>query len=57
MSEQRQQLVEELKTLIEQDVTAVKDQVDHIKNQFYRLYHEEIEIAKKAAMDAAEAAG
>ena len=57
MSEQRQQLVEELKTLIEQDVTAVKDQVEHIKNQFYRLYHEELEVAKKAAMDAAEAAG
>ncbi len=57
MSEQRQQLVEELKQLIEADVTAVKDQVEHIKSQFYRLYHEEMEAAKKAAMDAAEAAG
>ena len=36
MSAERQQLVEELKALLEQDVTAVKDQVEHIKTQFYR---------------------
>ncbi|MBR1879056.1 MAG: DUF349 domain-containing protein [Paludibacteraceae bacterium] len=36
MSAERQQLVDELKALLEQDVTAIKDQVEHIKTQFYR---------------------
>ena len=40
MSEQKQQLVEELKALLEQDVMAIKDQVDHIKTQFYRIENE-----------------
>lgn len=56
MSEQRQQLVEELKKLIQEDVTAVKDQVEHVKNQFYRLYREELESAQKAVSEAVEAA-
>lgn len=56
MSEQRQQLVEELKKLIQEDVTAVKDQVEHIKNQFYRLYREELESAQKAVSEAVDAA-
>ena len=43
MAEQRQQLVEELKNLLEQDVMAVKDQVEHLKTQFYRGAEEEDE--------------
>ena len=35
MATTRQELIEELKGLLEQDVMAVKDQVDHIKTQFY----------------------
>ena len=36
MASNRQQLIEELKALLEQDVMAVKDQVEHIKTQFYK---------------------
>lgn len=36
MSEQRQQLVEELKALLAQDTLPEKEQVEHLKTQFYR---------------------
>ncbi len=50
MASNREQLIEELKGLLEQDVTAVKDQVEHIKTQFYKepgeLTEEEAEAYK-----------
>ena len=49
MSDKRQQLIEELKELLEQDVTAVKDQVEHIKMQFYKD-----EVAEAEAPEVAE---
>ena len=49
MASAREQLIEDLKALLKEDVTAVKDQVEHIKTQFYREYHEEIEATKNAA--------
>ena len=36
MASNREQLIEELKGLLEQDVMEVKDQVEHIKTQFYK---------------------
>lgn len=36
MSSTKKQLIEDLKSLLEQDVMAVKDQVEHIKTQFYK---------------------
>ena len=48
MSEQRAQLVEELKALLQEDVMAVKDQVDHLKQQFYRVEAEAAETAEQA---------
>ena len=41
MSSTRQQLIEELKALLEQDVMAVKDQVDAIKSKFYTAADED----------------
>lgn len=57
MTNEKQPLVEELKGLLEQNVTEVKEQVESLKNQFYRLYHEEQAALKRAAMEAAEAVG
>ena len=53
----KQQLVAELKSLLGQNVSEVKDRVEMLKTQFYREYHQELEAAKKAAEDAAAAAG
>ena len=50
----RQELIEELKGLLEQDVMAVKDQVDHIKTQFYTTVDEPAAEAAEGAEDAAE---
>ena len=50
MSSTRQQLIEELKALLEQDVLAVKDQVDHIKTQFYKEESDELEEEFKAVL-------
>ena len=36
MANTKQEIIEELKALLEQDVMAIKDQVDHLKTQFYR---------------------
>ncbi len=57
MANEKQQLVEELKALLSENVTEVKDKVEQLKTQFYRVYHQELEEAKKAAEAAAEAAG
>ena len=35
MASTRQEIIEELKQLLEQDVTAIKEQVDHLKTRFY----------------------
>ena len=43
MATTRQELIEELKGLLEQDVMAVKEQVDHIKTQFYTAAQEPAE--------------
>jgi len=51
----RQELIEELKGLLEQDVMAVKDQVDHIKTQFYTTVDEPAAEAAEGAEEADEA--
>ena len=65
MAQNREQLVEELKALLEQDVASIKEQVDRIKTQFYSEESEELEEefkellaqykAKRAEVAAAEA--
>ena len=54
MASAREKLIEDLKALLNEDVTAVKDQVEHLKTQFYREYHEEIEAAKNAVNEATD---
>lgn len=46
MASTRQEIIEELKALLEQDVMAVKDQVDHLKTQFYTTSEEAAEPAE-----------
>ena len=53
MATTKQELIEELKGLLEQDVMAVKEQVDHIKTQFYTAAQEPAE--EPAEEPAAEA--
>lgn len=48
----RQELIEELKGLLEQDVMAVKEQVDHIKTQFYTAAEEPAEPVAEAKDEA-----
>ena len=65
MANTRQEIIDELKALLEQDVMAVKDQVDHLKTQFYSEEAEELEEefkellaqykAKRAEVAAAQA--
>jgi hypothetical protein len=50
MASTRQELIEELKALLEQDVMAIKDQVEHIKTQFYKEESEELEEEFKAVL-------
>jgi len=57
MANEKQALVDELKALLEQNVTEIKEQVEELKNKFYRQYHEEQAELKKAAEEAAAAAG
>ncbi|MCQ2348311.1 MAG: DUF349 domain-containing protein [Paludibacteraceae bacterium] len=57
MANDKQTLIDELKGLLEQNVTEVKEQVEELKNKFYRQYHEEQAALKKAAEEAAQAAG
>ena len=46
MASTRQEIIDELKALLEQDVMAVKDQVDHLKTQFYTTSEEAAEPAE-----------
>ena len=55
--ETKQQLVAQLKDLLTQNVSEIKDQVEVLKTKFYREYHQDLEAAKKAAEEAAAAAG
>ena len=57
MENEKQTLVDELRSLLEQDVNEVKERVEQIKSQFYRIYHQELEAAKAKAEEAALAAG
>ena len=57
MANEKQQFVEELKELLQKNVAEVKDQVEMLKTQFYRQYHLELDAQKKAALEAAQAAG
>ena len=57
MANEKQALVDELKSLLEQNVTEVKDKVEGLKTQFYRQYHEEQAALKAAAEEATAAAG
>lgn len=51
---EKQELMEQLKALLGNDVTEVKDQVEELKNQFYRIYRQEQEVAKKKAEELGE---
>ena len=57
MANEKRQFVSELKELLQKNVAEVKEQVDMLKTQFYRQYHQELEAQKKAALEAAQAAG
>ena len=57
MANEKQQFVDELKELLQKNVAEVKEQVEMLKTQFYRQYHQELEAQKKAALEAAQAAG
>lgn len=48
------ELMEQLKSLLGNDVTEIKEQVEELKNQFYRIYRQEQEAARKAAEEAGE---
>ncbi len=53
MASTRQEIIEELKQLLEQDVVAIKDQVDHLKTRFYSI-EEALEETAAEAEAAAE---
>ena len=55
MASTRQELVEELKGLLEQDVTTIKEQVEHIKTRFYSANEEAETVEAEDAAEAAEA--
>ena len=52
MANTRQEIIDELKQLLEQDVTAVKEQVDHLKTQFYSV----AESGEESAVETDESA-
>ena len=54
---EKQELMEQLKALLGNDVNEVKDQIEELKNQFYRIYHQEQEAAKKKAEELGESMG
>ena len=54
MASTREQLIEDLKALLQEDVMAVKDQVDHIKTQFYSMSEEADETAAENAAELEE---
>ena len=43
MANTRQEIIDELKSLLEQDVTEIKEQVDRLKTQFYTIEADELE--------------
>ena len=49
MANTREEIIDELKALLEQDVTAVKEQVDHLKTRFYSTEPSEEEAAPEEA--------
>ena len=49
MASTRQDIIDELKQLLEQDATAIKEQVDHLKTQFYSTAEEVSEEAQEGA--------
>ena len=49
------ELMEQLKSLLGNDVTEIKEQVEEIKSQLYRIYRQEQETARKQAEEAGEA--
>lgn len=51
---EKQELMEQLKAVLSNDVTEVKEQVEELKNQFYRLYRQEQEAARKKAEEIGE---
>jgi len=51
---EKQELMEQLKALLGKDVNEVKDQVEELKNQFYRIYRQEQEAARKKAEELGE---
>ena len=53
MASTRQEIIDELKQLLEQDVVAIKDQVDHLKTRFYSI-EEALEETAAEAEAAAE---
>ena len=52
MANTKQEIIDELKSLLEKDVTEIKEQVDHLKTQFYRNTAEEGEDAETNPEDA-----
>ncbi len=57
MTNDKLELLNELKALVEQNVNEVKEQVEDVKSRFYRLYHDEQAALKDAAEKAAQEAG
>ena len=57
MTNDKLELLNELKALVEQNVNEVKEQVEDVKSRFYRLYHDEQAALKDAAEKAAREAG
>ena len=51
---EKQELMEQLKALLGKDVNEVKDQVEELKNQFYRIYRQEQDAARKKAEELGE---
>ena len=47
MASTKQEIIDELKQLLEQDVMAIKEQVDHLKTQFYSAVEDANESAEE----------
>ena len=56
MANTREEIIDELKALLEQDVTTIKDQVDHLKTRFYASLNEEVSEAPAEEENNEEAA-
>lgn len=51
---EKAELMEQLKALLGNDVNEIKEQVEDLKNQFYRIYRQEQEAARKKAEELGE---